>query len=297
MNPPLDDFFREPGWDGPFFKKLQANDTKDSGANQSGPNIPKDIQKFLPPLFTPKDPLWVQVYSFMDLEPSSADTVSYYYYESKEERRFTNMGDWYSRSAHKSFFLVIQRHVLHRHVFRMTLITHPTEYWDYLESSTRHLDKQVGKSITRCGPLFVDHPPTDFPEPTSGNKTAPPFPASTHISFPDWDESDHSEEGRVVLRLHKVRERDRTLVRRKTAQSQSLTCEVCNFDFMQAYGEDYIECHHRVPLSDLDGPAKTTLEDLALVCANCHRMLHRGTDHLDIQALKDRLRVTYSYNN
>jgi hypothetical protein len=297
MKTQLEDFFCEPGWDGPFFKKLQTNDTNDNRNNQDGPNIPKGLQKYLPPLDIPKVPHWVQVDAFIDLEPFAAHQVSYYFYSSKNERRFTNIGNWYGHTAHKSDYLVIQRHSDYREVFKWTLITQNTEYWDYLESSTRHLDKNTGTSITRCGPLFVDHPPTAFPEPTSGNKTAPPFPASTHISFPDWDESDHSEEGRVVLRLHKVRERDRTLVKRKKSQAQSLTCEVCNFDFNQAYGEDYIECHHRVPLSDLDDPAKTSLEDLALVCANCHRMLHRGTDHLDLQALKDRLRVTYSYND
>ena len=39
----------------------------------------------------------------------------------------------------------------------------------------------------------------------------------------------------------------------------------------------YIETHHKVPLSELkeDQIAETFVDDLALVCANCHRMLHK----------------------
>jgi 5-methylcytosine-specific restriction enzyme A len=34
-------------------------------------------------------------------------------------------------------------------------------------------------------------------------------------------------------------------------------------------GEDFIECHHRLPLSTT-GERRTRLSDLALVCSNCH---------------------------
>ncbi|WP_245687108.1 HNH endonuclease [Streptacidiphilus griseoplanus] len=57
----------------------------------------------------------------------------------------------------------------------------------------------------------------------------------------------------------------------------SLACEVCNFNFEQAYGErgvGYIECHHIVPLH-VAGEGATKLADLALICSNCHRMIHR----------------------
>ncbi len=58
-----------------------------------------------------------------------------------------------------------------------------------------------------------------------------------------------------------------------------ILCECCKFDFRKAYGQlgDYfIECHHKVHLSR--GKRLTRLEDLALVCSNCHRMLHRTYD-------------------
>ncbi|PYE52985.1 HNH endonuclease [Deinococcus yavapaiensis] len=88
-------------------------------------------------------------------------------------------------------------------------------------------------------------------------------------------------EGRIVERLHKSRERSRTLVRAKladvSAKTGRLACEACGFDFEATYGDaarGMAECHHRVPLSAI-GQSKTTLADLAVVCANCHRYLHR----------------------
>jgi hypothetical protein len=40
-------------------------------------------------------------------------------------------------------------------------------------------------------------------------------------------------------------------------------------------GDGFAECHHRLPFSQLKGATDTRLEDLAILCANCHRVLHR----------------------
>ncbi len=40
-------------------------------------------------------------------------------------------------------------------------------------------------------------------------------------------------------------------------------------------GEDYIECHHTKPVSEYLVEQSTNINDLILVCSNCHRMLHR----------------------
>ena len=34
------------------------------------------------------------------------------------------------------------------------------------------------------------------------------------------------------------------------------------------------EVHHTSPLASAAGPRRTTLEDLAVVCASCHRAIH-----------------------
>lgn len=84
-------------------------------------------------------------------------------------------------------------------------------------------------------------------------------------------------EGRRRLVLHLQRERNQTLVRRKKKQAASLDCEVCGFSFSRAYGSaasDYCEVHHLLPLSDVEDSTQTRIEDLAILCANCHRVVH-----------------------
>lgn len=102
-----------------------------------------------------------------------------------------------------------------------------------------------------------------------------------------------AEEGAILLKLHRSRERDRKLIEKKKAQALAklgrLRCEVCEFDFGERYGPygfGFIEAHHRKPVSSLIRGEKTRLSDLALVCANCHRMLHRGRDLLGIEGLR-----------
>ncbi|WP_421750870.1 HNH endonuclease [Croceimicrobium sp.] len=105
------------------------------------------------------------------------------------------------------------------------------------------------------------------------------------LKMPDVEYEDYSaKEGKLLFKYHRYRERDPKLVKRKKDRvfntRGKLECEVCEFDFAAKYGDlgkGFIECHHRVPLSEIDQEREIRLEDLALVCANCHRMLHRDT--------------------
>ncbi|MEV4762548.1 HNH endonuclease [Micromonospora chokoriensis] len=109
---------------------------------------------------------------------------------------------------------------------------------------------------------------------------------------PDVDELS-AREGGLALRAHFRRERDPKLRRRKLADAKRrgmpIACEACGFDFGRFYGErgrDYIECHHRTPLH-VTGETETKLTDLALICSNCHRMIHRMRPWLTVEALAE----------
>lgn len=102
-----------------------------------------------------------------------------------------------------------------------------------------------------------------------------------------------AKEGSVLYKLHKYRERNSAIVKKKKdkyfRENGRLECEVCGFNFNEIYGDlgnGYIECHHKIALSQIDVEAITELDDLALVCANCHRMLHRNMSFMDIRDLK-----------
>jgi plasmid maintenance system antidote protein VapI len=97
----------------------------------------------------------------------------------------------------------------------------------------------------------------------------------------DWINDRCVDEGRKMPRTINETERNRRIVElKKTTILQTtgtLRCEVCDFDFAAAYGPrglGFAECHHRVPFRRTPGkPRKTSIKDLAIVCANCHRML------------------------
>jgi putative restriction endonuclease len=113
----------------------------------------------------------------------------------------------------------------------------------------------------------------------------------TGDGFADAAEPYMVTEGAAQLRTHLRRERSKSLVSRFKSELTSFACSVCDFDFAQTYGElgsGFIEAHHKIPISQLEPGAKTKLEDLAAVCSNCHRMLHRSGG-MSIDDLKARL--------
>lgn len=102
-------------------------------------------------------------------------------------------------------------------------------------------------------------------------------------------------EGRYLYRIHRARERSQSLVTKKKRSAWSegrLFCEVCGLNPLELYGDDgprALECHHIVPLYALRGETKTRLADLALVCANCHRVIHASSPPLVPVQLADAL--------
>lgn len=87
-------------------------------------------------------------------------------------------------------------------------------------------------------------------------------------------------EGRLLTALHVRRERNPKVRKmllddRRTA---GLRCEICHItrpELDSSLQEAMFEAHHLVPLSEA-GERKTKLNDLALLCACCHRLIHRA---------------------
>jgi hypothetical protein len=100
-----------------------------------------------------------------------------------------------------------------------------------------------------------------------------------------------AEEGTETRRLVVHRSRESRLREAKLLQARQegdgrLRCEVpgCGFDFKETYGalgEGYAHVHHVEALAGRKAPSKTRLSELAVVCANCHAMIHRGGENRD----------------
>lgn len=105
-----------------------------------------------------------------------------------------------------------------------------------------------------------------------------------------------AEEGKQRIRSHIYRERNRilmTIVKSERYRIDPLLrCEVCKFSFFEKYGDigqEFIEGHHKIPLASLEKSQITKPEDIALVCSNCHRMIHRNGESRSIEDMQKRL--------
>jgi predicted HNH restriction endonuclease len=102
------------------------------------------------------------------------------------------------------------------------------------------------------------------------------------------DDDGHEGELKKLLVRHRKREhkfRAKKITDVMQRNDGHLICEVphCGFDFHTQYGElgvGFVEVHHRKPLSQAPRRSQSIrLSDLAVVCANCHRMIHRHGHH------------------
>jgi 5-methylcytosine-specific restriction protein A len=100
------------------------------------------------------------------------------------------------------------------------------------------------------------------------------------------DDDFEAVEGAMLTRVHRRRERERgfrsRVVRRIEKAYGVVRCEACEAVAMLAgpIGVSMFEVHHLAPLSNA-ATTVTRLEDLALLCANCHRLIHAAMRHDD----------------
>jgi len=98
------------------------------------------------------------------------------------------------------------------------------------------------------------------------------------------DEIDEMEfvEGMSATQMHKRRERNSKIrsavIANRMNKSGVLSCEICELNVIgmeEKLADSVFEAHHIVPLSSAQGKVATRIKDMALLCANCHRLLHR----------------------
>jgi hypothetical protein len=108
-------------------------------------------------------------------------------------------------------------------------------------------------------------------------------PKKPSISSKDDESPEHVWGKEESFRRHRKRE-DAHIVKaakdRRLKTDPLLHCEVCNFSFKEVYGHlgyKFIEGHHhKKTIPEIDEGDKTNIDDIALVCSNCHSMIHKG---------------------
>jgi 5-methylcytosine-specific restriction protein A len=92
------------------------------------------------------------------------------------------------------------------------------------------------------------------------------------------------------LRVHKRVERNKRLSK-KVKEIQGYTCRACSFKYIDKYqglDTNFIEAHHLIPLAELAGE-KVRMDpkkDFVVLCANCHRMIHRSEHIADVESFR-----------
>jgi 5-methylcytosine-specific restriction protein A len=92
------------------------------------------------------------------------------------------------------------------------------------------------------------------------------------------DDDDVFIEGRIQTSRHKSRERILRQRLLKKTSDERLVCTICAYappDIERDLRESFFEAHHILPLAASTGIRQTKVSDLVLLCAGCHRFLHK----------------------
>lgn len=105
------------------------------------------------------------------------------------------------------------------------------------------------------------------------------------------------KEGRLLTRIHVYKERDKDLAKRvkkdfRKKNDGRLHCEACGMVPTEVYGEDGESCmdaHHKIPIEELQPDSVTLAEDMAILCASCHRIVHSKKPCLTVAQVQELL--------
>jgi len=174
---------------------------------------------------------------------------------------------------------------LYERELRKDLAAHPVYYpFTVYEGQVR---RRQGSYINECTPRLFD-----LLRIAIGEGALPPRTPQLPPGAPAVDVDREYKEAKRLTRERLAFARNPGLVRAAKA-IRGTTCEACDFDFEQTYGprgHEYIECHHVDPLGRRDDPSTTTtVLNVRMVCANCHRMVHRTRDPMAVEDLRSLL--------
>lgn len=170
-----------------------------------------------------------------------------------------------------------------------------SELADAIEEHSGEFRKGINSiSIRRKADTLIDIKRQLFGQTNAGSATELlRAQASANVEAEEFS----AKEGRLLARIHVYRERNRGLVRRarehyKSVSDGRLACEACGSvpaDVYGPQGERCMEAHHKVPIEELQPDSKTSVRDMAMVCANCHRVIHSRAPCLTIQEVEQLL--------
>ena len=153
-----------------------------------------------------------------------------------------------------------------------------------------HVRSDVPEMIVRRDDLIVTREERDRFEREHETVSAPGAPATMDV----WHNDDFTRVQFAGAR-HKFGKKQAAVLQ----ETGKLQCEACGFNFAATYGDlgiGFAECHHRLPLASLGSRTGTRLGDLAILCANCHRMIHKTRPLMSVEEFKSAVVVAQDQN-
>jgi len=92
-------------------------------------------------------------------------------------------------------------------------------------------------------------------------------------------------------KMHRRIERNPNAAR-AAKKHHGISCQACTFEFEERYGDigrGFIEAHHLKPIGSLNEGEVVSYDiatDFAVLCSNCHRMIHKSSDPSDLAAFR-----------
>jgi 5-methylcytosine-specific restriction protein A len=113
-------------------------------------------------------------------------------------------------------------------------------------------------------------------------------PNNYNNEFIDESENLYTE-GKVKKVFVNIYERDRE-ARKKCLEHYGYKCTICGIKLSDIYGviaDNFIEVHHLKELSSIKREYEINpIEDMRVLCPNCHAIVHRKTPALSIEEVK-----------
>lgn len=106
---------------------------------------------------------------------------------------------------------------------------------------------------------------------------------------------DRADEGDEVIKEIRFRKRCRTLIDTKKALSNG-SCEICGFAYRKYYKgitKVHLEAHHINPIAMRVKPSETKLEDIKLICSNCHTVIHSRKPIFTLEEVQKMLKIKF----
>lgn len=110
------------------------------------------------------------------------------------------------------------------------------------------------------------------------------------------DDDDAPKSGATLVEIRQYRQHRRIDRHPKAAKEakriHGTDCQACGMSFGKRYGllgQGFIEAHHLKPLSSLEEGKAVEYDvatDFAVLCSNCHRMIHRMDDPSDMAGFR-----------